>query len=148
MLTTTIDFQMWLFSLISSSQMKKQLETLVLVLFSCLPVPSDPERGEFSLGRFAVGGPTTSRRLSAILVSKFYELVMNRKKNSKMNPTWRRPVLSNSQMFLKLYVNEQFRSFFLERQTRWNAALSKKKKKKDSKERQQRHASPSKITPW
>lgn len=36
----------------------------------CSPGPSDPERGEFSLGRFAVGGPTSSR-LSAILVSEF-----------------------------------------------------------------------------
>lgn len=41
----------------------------------CLPGPSDPERGEFSLGRFAVGGPTSSR-LSAILISKFYEWMM------------------------------------------------------------------------
>lgn len=34
------------------------------------PGPSDPERGELSLGRFAVGGPTSSR-LSAILVGKY-----------------------------------------------------------------------------
>lgn len=53
-----------------------------------LPGPSDPERGELSLGRFAVGGPT-SNRLSAILVGKYNEWTMQ-ENNSRISPTCRR----------------------------------------------------------
>lgn len=54
-----------------NGQLSEAIEPFALFLFVSvlpLPGPSDPERGEFSLGRFALGGPTSSR-LSAILVA-------------------------------------------------------------------------------